>query len=69
MTDAIIDGETGMLHEVNDVSSLASHMNKLQDNKEELHRLGNNARARVRADFSEEFILGSFLDFYKSNTL
>ena len=69
LTDAIIDGETGMLHEVSDVSSLASHMNKLQDNKEELHRLGNNARARVRADFSEEFILGSFLDFYKSNTL
>ena len=69
LTDAIIDGHTGILHIVNDVSSLTNNMKNLLINKEKVLRLGINARERVYSDFSEEFILSSFLDFYKSKVM
>ncbi len=51
-TDAIIDGETGILVDPNDVEEIASAVIRLLSDKEESARLGENGRRRVESELN-----------------
>jgi len=64
LSDAIIDGETGLLHDVRSVSSIYQCMvNMIEDDKER-HRLSLNAKNRAVTDFNKKFLSECLLDFY-----
>lgn len=54
ITDAVVDGQTGLLHKPGDVSDLASKIEILLTNSELRCRLGENGRKRAANLFSTE---------------
>ena len=66
LTDAVVDGETGMFYETGDVAGLSSTMLQIGLNSELRHRLGTKARQRVLQSFSMEKMTGHVTSFYTS---
>jgi glycosyltransferase involved in cell wall biosynthesis len=64
LTDAVVDGETGLLHERGSVKSLAAALAKLSSDPELRHRMGEAARARAAKDFAMQDVTRRTLDFY-----
>lgn len=64
LTDAIADGESGVLLPVQDVPALAAALRRLVTDHEERHRLGRQARLRVEHQFSEARLTAAFQSFY-----
>jgi glycosyltransferase involved in cell wall biosynthesis len=62
--DAIIDGKTGLLFNVNDFKDLAKKMLLLSKNKKLRLKYGFEARKRVEKDFSSLKIIKEFQIFY-----
>ena len=54
MTDAVIDGETGLLVDPHNVDAIASAIIRLLANRELSRRLGENGRRRVKQELSWE---------------
>jgi glycosyltransferase involved in cell wall biosynthesis len=54
ITDAVVDGETGLLHEVGNVMDLSDKIEALLINKELRHRLGEGGRRRAVQFFQSE---------------
>lgn len=54
ITDAVVDGQTGLLHKPGDVNDLASKIEMLLTNSELRCRLGENGRKRAASLFSTE---------------
>lgn len=54
LTDAVIDGETGMLVEARDVSQLTEAMKNLATNKSLRRQLGENAKKRALSEFDSK---------------
>ena len=66
ITDAVIDGETGLLHTPDDVGEIVRCMAHLRDDPELRLRLGAAARKRAIEDFSQERVTVALLDTYKT---
>jgi glycosyltransferase involved in cell wall biosynthesis len=64
LTDAVVDGETGLLHERGSVKSLAAALAKLSSDSELRRRMGKAARARAANDFAMQDVTRRTLDFY-----
>ena len=65
ITDAVVDGETGLLHEPRDIAGIKSCMQQLVENKPLRLKLGEQARQRVIMDFDSRLITQAWVDFYR----
>lgn len=54
ITDAVVDGETGLLHRPGDVADLTVQLQRLLDDADLRQRLGAAGRRRATTDFSRE---------------
>ncbi len=64
LTDAIVDGETGLLVSVGDVVGIADAMIRLAVDQDFRRTLGRQAFMRVKRDFNQEQLTGALLDYY-----
>ena len=67
ITDAVLDGETGLLHEPRDIEGIKSCMQQLIENKPLRLKLGEQARQRVIMDFDSRLITQAWVDFYREH--
>ena len=65
LTDAIVDGETGILVPVGDVAALTAAIAMLSVDRARCAQLGRAARVRALRDFSREHVREAFLAFYR----
>lgn len=65
LTDAVVDGETGLLHEPHDVSEIKACMANMIKNTELRLKLGEQARARAVAEFDNDIITQEWVGFYR----
>jgi glycosyltransferase involved in cell wall biosynthesis len=66
ITDAVIEGVTGLLHAPGDERDLASLMLRMATQQDLLDRLGTSARARAVREFSEDQVVGALVGRYRS---
>lgn len=64
LTDAVVEGETGLFHQPGDVAAIVRAVENLLENPSLCLRLGEQARVRVIADFSSLRQSRGLLDFY-----
>lgn len=67
ITDAVIDGETGLLHSPHDVSAIKDCMESMISNEGLRLKFGEQARARAVADFNSSAITQEWVDFYHTH--
>ncbi|ATC85302.1 glycosyltransferase [Pseudoalteromonas arctica] len=67
LSDAVVDNETGLLHELKHKGELAEHMAKLEADRALTKRLGQQANERVNNSFSSEYLTSELVSFYKEN--
>lgn len=67
ISDAVVDGVTGILHEPGNVSEIVRDMLMLARDHALRSKMGAAARARAIEDFSEERLTAAFLDFYRAH--
>lgn len=65
LTDAVVEGKTGILHEAGDIASLVQAMSKIADDPLLRRNLGGAARRRALADFSMTGLTAALLDYYE----
>lgn len=66
VTDAIEDGDTGLLFAPGDIGQLASAMTRLASDPLLRHELGTHARARALRDFPAGAVTAELMRFYAS---
>lgn len=66
LTDAVVEGETGWMHEAGNVGDLAAQLNALLQAPTKLQSMGEAARANVERVFEQSLITNAMLDFYKA---
>ena len=64
VTDAIVEGETGLLFEPGDAAALAAAMRRLASDAPLRERLGTNARERAVREFAAERVTAALVDYY-----
>jgi len=64
ITDAVVDGLTGLLHSPGDVPDIERALGALLDDATVRREMGEAARQRALADFSPERITGDLMVFY-----
>lgn len=64
LTDAVVDGTTGLLCAVRSASALADALGRLVRDPELRRTMGASARARALRDFSRERLTGALVEFY-----
>jgi glycosyltransferase involved in cell wall biosynthesis len=64
ITDAVVEGETGLLHAPKSVEEIAAKMRLLADDADLRKRLGEQGMVRARRDFSQEYVTAEVLAFY-----
>jgi glycosyltransferase involved in cell wall biosynthesis len=67
ITDAVVDGETGLLHAPRDIEAIKHCMQTLIDNKPLRLKLGEQARLRAIKDFDSKAITQEWVKFYQEN--
>jgi len=65
VSDAIADGNTGLLHEKGNVDDLFSKMKYLIENKEFVAEMGLNAHKRVHELFTSARVVQEMVNFYR----
>ncbi|MGE0496648.1 MAG: glycosyltransferase [Ramlibacter sp.] len=65
VTDAVVDGETGLLHTAGNVEELSALMGRLLADDPLRDRLGSNGRRRAVNQFSQERLTAAMARFYK----
>ncbi len=65
LTDALVEGETGWMHEAGNVQDLAAQLGALFKVPAELQRRGKAARANAERVFEQSLITGEMVSFYK----
>jgi glycosyltransferase involved in cell wall biosynthesis len=65
LSDAIVDNETGILHQVKDAKDIEFKMLSLCQNKTQLEMMSERALQRVYSEFSEHVIVEEFIKFYE----
>jgi glycosyltransferase involved in cell wall biosynthesis len=63
--DLVPDGSTGVLVPLYDAEALADAIQKLAENPEMRRRMGDNARALVAREFSEERVIADTQALYR----
>lgn len=66
IADAIVDGETGILHEKGDVQGICNAMRQFLENPDEMRLMGRAARERAVKYFSQEAFVEEIRDYYKT---
>lgn len=64
ITDAIVEGETGLLFAAGEVQQLAQCMITLAKDSSLRQRMGKNARERAVRDFSSDIVTAALLEYY-----
>ena len=64
VTDAIVEGETGLLFEAGNSRQLAQSMRTLAGDESLRRRMGQKARARAMRDFSSAAVTCALLEYY-----
>jgi phosphatidylinositol alpha-1,6-mannosyltransferase len=64
--EAVVDGETGLLVDQDDVEGLALKIKTILADRALAERLGRNARQRVLSGYTWEKATERFLDMYQS---
>lgn len=64
ISDAIVDGQTGLLHEPGDVNEMRRCLQRLIEDPESRIRMGRAARARAIEVFPKEQLTAGLLTFY-----
>ena len=67
ITDAVVDGETGLLHKPRGIEEIKSCMQQLIENKLLRLKLGEQARQRAIKDFDSRVITQAWVDFYREH--
>lgn len=67
LTDAVVDGETGLLHEPQAVGEIKNCMDTLISNQEFMLQMGRQAKERAVKCFDSDFLVQEWLDFYQKN--
>lgn len=67
LTDAIVEGETGLLHEPHDVNAIKSCMESMINNEALRLKLGEQARVRAIKYFDSNAITQEWVNFYREN--
>ena len=65
LTDAVLDGETGLLHTVTDVSDLVCCIENLINDQDLYKRMADAALLRVKTDFDQQTLSESLFNFYQ----
>lgn len=65
ITDAVVDGETGLLHEKGDVASLQACLAQLLADPSRCRAMGNRAAERAAAEFDQAVVTAALLQFYQ----
>ena len=65
LTEAVVDGETGLLVSPRDVSALANAIAGLLENPERRRQFGEAGRARMQGDFSIQTMVNSYVKLYE----
>lgn len=63
ITDAVVDGETGLLHDPGNVAELVSKLRALITDESRRRELGEAGRRRAQAMFGEELVKTALVDF------
>jgi glycosyltransferase involved in cell wall biosynthesis len=66
ISDALVEGQTGLMFEVRQSTDLLAQMRQLALNPELRQRLGRQARERVQQDFDQTIVVGAFVNYYAS---
>lgn len=67
--DAVVDGVSGLLVNVKDVKALVIAFETLAEQPLLRKQMGANARTRAEKEFSQDAVVGAWLDFYKLQLL
>ncbi|WP_052880197.1 glycosyltransferase [Vibrio coralliirubri] len=67
LSDAVVDGRSGLLHEVQNVKDMEEKIAMLIENKEYLSKLSDYAFNRVKVDFDSEYLSSCLVSFYKND--
>jgi glycosyltransferase involved in cell wall biosynthesis len=65
ITDAIVEGETGLLFEAGDAQQIAQSMRTLAGDASLRARMGVKARERAQRDFSSTVVTAAMLEYYE----
>jgi glycosyltransferase involved in cell wall biosynthesis len=65
ITDAVVENETGLLHEPGDWNDLARQLERLLSDGELRHKLGSQARERAVREFQQDRLVQLLADFYE----
>jgi lipopolysaccharide/colanic/teichoic acid biosynthesis glycosyltransferase/glycosyltransferase involved in cell wall biosynthesis len=68
LVDAVVDGQTGLLHEPGDVADLAACLRQVVGNAGLRCALGSAARDRALRDFQPSVLTSSLLDLYAGHS-
>lgn len=66
LTDAVIEGQTGWMHEAANIQDLADRLDGLLQAPTQLKRMGEFARLNAERVFEQSLITNAMLDFYKT---
>lgn len=66
LTDAVVEGQTGWMHEAGNVQDLAAQLDALLEAPAQLQIRGEAARVNVEQVFEQSLITSAMLDFYKA---
>ncbi len=69
VTDAVVDGVTGLLVPVRDVHALAQAVGQLVEQPSLRENLGFAARKRAQEQFSQEVVIDAWADFYDRQSM
>jgi len=64
ITDAVVDGETGLLHEVGNIQEIADKMSLLAKDVDLREFFAKQAYLRARQDFNQTKVMQALMDFY-----
>lgn len=65
VTDAVLEGETGVLVPKGNVDALLSAMERMLEDPVFCRTLGEQAQVRARRDFSDTAVIAAWTDFYR----
>ncbi|CAM8360632.1 glycosyltransferase [Candidatus Methylopumilus planktonicus] len=67
LTDAVVEGQTGLMHDPGDIERLENIMRLIATDKKLYQKLAANSKERAINHFSDSAITKSWLEFYRNN--
>ncbi len=64
LTDAVDEGNTGLMHAPGDIQAISSCMLRLYQDKKYREQLADTANQRAHSTFSQDYIVGEMVKFY-----